>query len=151
MIENDFLGIVYIIVYVGAIAILFLFVIIILKVERISAINNFYYVVNSLYFVPAFFFFFFFYFNTTSNILSFSFFSWVHIIEFLPVVEKFSQVLYVFYFFPLFIVGLVLLLAIIVAVVIGNKPKSEYGFTNNQQLPFQVSRNLYSSPVVFIA
>ena len=130
----EFLGIFLIIIYVGAISILFLFVIMMLKLKRIENISN------TQSFIVIIFFFFqlitIIPISLTEN--NFYLINWVNYLDTLTNVHSFGQILYTYYFIFILILGLVLLLALISAVIL-TLPK--LSIKNEQYLYKQLSRN----------
>jgi NADH-quinone oxidoreductase subunit J len=147
LLECEFLALLFIVVYVGAIAVLFLFSIMMLesKLDNLSK--------NSVKYVPVGFVFSFsllipllyeislhfennyeinhFYLNTYQN--------WYDLIDSVSDVEVYGQILYSYYVLQFLISGLILLLIIVGAVYLTNNFAVQY--TTNQSSFKQLSRN----------
>lgn len=147
ILECEFLALLFIVVYVGAIAVLFLFSIMMLesKLDNLSK--------NSIKYVPVGFVFSFsllvpllyeislhfendyeinhFYLNTYQN--------WYDLIDSISDVEVYGQILYSYYVLQFLIAGLILLLIIIGAVYLTNTFVVQH--TTNQSSFKQLSRN----------
>jgi len=152
VLQLEFIPLTFIIVYVGAIAILFLFVVMMLDIKVTSKSNDFFkYIpvgglVGSLFIFGVF--------NTLSN--SFvtpknsdfvnSFVSWVSTIDKVTNLEALGQLLYTYYFIYFLIAGMILLVAMVGAIVL----TLQFNKTVKNQLIFrQLSRNADSA--VFLA
>lgn len=147
LMECEFLGLLFIIVYVGAIAVLFLFAVMMLESKQNNLAKN---LIKYLPLGTVFGLFFFsqlfykvtsyfkvvpyldcFYFNKYQN--------WYDLIDSLNEVEVFGQVLYSYFVFQVLIAGLILFLVLISVVHLTKNFKMEDGAIN--QLIFrQVSR-----------
>lgn len=147
LLECEFLALLFIVVYVGAIAILFLFAVMMLE----SKLNNL--SKNSMKYVPVGFVFSFFllipslreisihfennydnnyfYLNTYQN--------WYDLIDSISDVEVYGQVLYSYYVLQFLISGLILLLILIGVVYLTNTFVAQQ--TTDQSLFKQLSRN----------
>lgn len=142
----EFLAMVLLVVYVGAIAILFLFVVMMLNTRDLELNSNFY---NNYYVgIGLFFSVWFFSISVTvlkSSLLSYypcytSYFDiilWLPKIDPLTNIEAFSKLLYTYYF-PLFIIaGLVLLVSMIGSIVLTINHKQE---VKRQRIFEQINR-----------
>ncbi len=130
----EFLGIFLIIIYVGAISILFLFVIMMLKLKQIEVISN-----KQSFFVTFLLFFQLITFLPIPFIENnFLFINWHLILDNFTNVNCFGQLLYTYYFIFILIVGIILLLALICSVIL-TMPKIIY--KNEQKIYKQLSRN----------
>jgi NADH-quinone oxidoreductase subunit J len=146
LLECEFMALIFVIIYVGAISVLFLFVIIMLNLKTTNSLkdlvkylptNNFLALVFSLEiliiilesFKPNYYF----------NSLLFNFnVNWLYKLDYITDLKALGQILYTHYVFQFLIVGMILLIAIIGAVALTFNPKICYGTTQN---PFrQVSR-----------
>lgn len=147
LLECEFLAILFIIVYVGAIAVLFLFAIMMLE----SKLNNL--LKNSMKYTPVSFIFIFFllipllfeisiHFENTSD-FSFYYFNiyqnWYDLTDSISDVEIYGQVLYSYYVLQFLISGLILLLILIGVVYLTNSYNKQ--FIRDQSLFKQLSRN----------
>jgi NADH-quinone oxidoreductase subunit J len=152
VLQLEFIPLTFIIVYVGAIAILFLFVVMMLDIKVTSKSNDFFkYIpvgglVGSLFIFGVF--------NTLSNSfvapknsdLLNSFVSWVSTIDKVTNLEALGQLLYTYYFIYFLIAGMILLVAMVGAIVL----TLQFNKTVKTQLIFrQLSRNADSA--VFLA
>ena len=147
LLECEFLALLFIIIYVGAIAILFLFIVMMLE----SKLNNL--LKNSMKYIPVGFVFSFFlltplfreisihfenscdsncfYLNTYQN--------WYDLIDSIMDIEVYGQVLYSYYVLQFLISGLVLLLVLVGTVYLTNTFVTQQ--TTDQSLFKQLSRN----------
>jgi NADH-quinone oxidoreductase subunit J len=119
LVNIEFLGLLYLIIYVGAIAILFLFIIMMINVKNLVRFNL-YYTVGSILLgliilgssfysaLPSLF----------NNINLFSNYSAVSNIDILPLSFVFGQVLYNYYLSCILLAGLILLVALIGAIIL---------------------------------
>ena len=146
----DFLGILLLLVYVGAIAILFLFMIMMLNVKKIENENNSYLIIGLIIFSIFFIYFLYFIFNIfilyipnflLFDINNYSFINYNTIIdEFnnIFIVKKIGIFLFLDYYLLLFFSGILLLIALIGAIFLTNfkkgySTKTQYNqcFRNN--------------------
>ena len=161
IIEIDFIALLFFIVYVGAIAILFLFVIIILnlKDENSSTIiskieikkqNTNTFKLN----FSVFFFCIFFIFKLKQDIIenkdkfkckTIIIDQWTCYLDNLNLIDIFGQTLYSFYFFEILIVGLILILALLGTVILSKNDNIIYKSNYKQDIPTQLSRNAISA------
>jgi NADH-quinone oxidoreductase subunit J len=147
LLECEFLALLFIIVYVGAIAILFLFIVMMLE----SKLNNL--LKNNMKYIPVGFVFSFFlliplfreisihfensfdsdcfYLNTYQN--------WYDLIDSITDIEVYGQVLYSYYVLQFLISGLILLLILVGIVYLTNNFVTQQ--TTDQSLFKQLSRN----------
>jgi NADH-quinone oxidoreductase subunit J len=147
LVETEFLALLFLIVYVGAIAVLFLFVIIILNLKEPISTNPVFFltesdkqnvVIFSYIFVILFF--------QTLSLFSFDFVSlqknvdyfpvnyteWVFYLDFFPNIELFGQLVYTYFFFYFLVAGFILLVAMVSSVVLTAQKKNN----NKRQLAF---------------
>ncbi|MBC8302496.1 MAG: NADH-quinone oxidoreductase subunit J [Pelagibacterales bacterium] len=158
LIECEFVSFLFLIIYVGAIAIFFLFVVMMLDVKISEAPNDY-----IQFFVFGFIFTFFFIllimlvssdtFTLNSYIknvihMDINYYSnWYYKIDYLSEVKSLGQVIYTFYVLQFLIAGFILLLA-----VIGSTSLTSTGvyIGSKNQTPFkQISRNLKNAINVF--
>ena len=126
--QAEYLGIVYVVVYVGAIAVLFLFVVMMLDFKQGSSIYNYKteYFFSSLFFLVLFFlylinFFYKIYFITEGSEFensSFIYKEWVSLIDAVSDLSVLGHLLYGHYFLYLMFCGLLLLIAMMGAIVL---------------------------------
>lgn len=139
LLECEFMALIFIIIYVGAISVLFLFVIIMLNLKTTNSLkdlvkylptNNFLVLIFSLEllmiifenFKPNHYF----------NSLLFNFnINWFYKLDYITDLEALGQILYTHYVFQFLIVGMILLIAIIGAVTLTFNYKIYYGITQN--------------------
>tara|TARA_Y100000815_G_scaffold274616_1_gene309319 strand:+ start:293 stop:895 length:603 start_codon:yes stop_codon:yes gene_type:complete len=149
--ELEFLGLLLLIIYVGAIAVLFLFVVMMLNVP----VNRVYF--SSVHFFFFFFFFFlsFFLFSTFSfEIASFEhsfYLVWFYSFDSVQNVLLMANVLYSFYFVPFLIAGFILLVAIVGAILLTlnrNLVLKNNTFAKKQLVYQQLSRD--SKKAIFL-
>lgn len=152
VLQLEFIPLTFIIVYVGAIAILFLFVVMMLDIKVTSKSNDFFkYIpvgglVGSLFIFEIF--------NTLSKsfvipkstVLVDNFVSWVSTVDKVTNLEALGQLLYTYYFIYFLIAGIILLVAMVGAIVL----TLQFNKTVKNQLIFrQLSRSADSA--VFLA
>lgn len=144
MLECEFLALLFIVIYVGAIAVLFLFVIMMLDTKSINLSKN------VIKYIPAGFIFFVFFlipvlnlvsdhFNT--NFLTNSFYfnkyrNWYDMVDSVSDVEVYGQVLYSYFVLHFLIVGFILLLVLVGVVYLTNN------FNKSQILEQSISKQL---------
>ena len=147
--EIEFLSIMLIIIYVGAIAILFLFVVMMLDIHYLPQNIN-----EKLGYLPLTFFIGFLFLIETFLILSktfppsFSFFyqfcseknyfNWIQNLDFITNTETIGQILYTYYNIFFLISGIILLIALLGAVTLTIKEKKK---VNQQKIYKQLSRH----------
>ena len=126
--QAEYLGIVYIVVYIGAIAVLFLFVVMMLDFKSGSSLYD----VNTEYFLSSFFFLilFFFYLYTffvnqisffeASNFSNSTYFykSWIYLLNSFTDIASIGFVLYSYYMVYFFLCGLLLFVAMVGAIIL---------------------------------
>jgi NADH-quinone oxidoreductase subunit J len=152
VLQLEFIPLTFIIVYVGAIAILFLFVVMMLDIKVTSKSNDFFKytpvggLVGSLFIFEVF--------NTLDKsfvtpektILTDNFVSWVSAVDKVTNLEALGQLLYTYYFIYFLIAGMILLVAMVGAIVL----TLQFNKTVKNQLIFrQLSRSADSA--VFLA
>ena len=133
----EFLSILLIIIYVGAIAVLFLFVIMMLDIQifqkninenfgylPISLLISFIFFIEILYILNQIFLPYNFFLNKNFYYL-FSYNQWINSIDFIQNTETLGQILYTYYFFFFLLSGLILLIPLIGAVVLTLKKKKK--------------------------
>lgn len=144
ILECEFLALLFIIIYVGAIAVLFLFAVMMLesKLQNLKQ-NSIKYIPISLIFIYVFFLsleMFDCFIDLSSGIFNLNkYHDWYRIMDFVTDVEVYGQVLYSYFVLQLLIAGLILLLALIGVVYLTSSSKKLY----KEQSDFkQLSRTL---------
>lgn len=146
LLESEFIALIFIIIYVGAIAVLFLFVVMMLDLKTISLTKDAfkYFPVGSfvglVFFVEIIFILFQ---NYKLNpyfggFLTNYYSNWFDKIDLFSELVVLGQILYTFYVLPFLITGLILLLAVVGAVVL--TIKSPKGLVKEQKDYRQLSR-----------
>lgn len=153
LIEAEFIGLLFLVVYVGAIAVLFLFVIIILNLK---AEISFKFQTKNLYvdyypisiFLVIFFFTNFYFLKKsllTFKVESFleepNYLEWVYQVDNIQSLTIFGQTLYTFYFYYLLISGFVLLVSIIGAIALTSQKNQQLNFDKKQHVSSQLARD----------
>nr|QFO87201.1 NADH dehydrogenase subunit 6 [Eustigmatos cf. polyphem] len=152
LIEIEFISLLFILVYVGAIAVLFLFVVMMLDI-KISVFDKDYMIYLPLGLFLGFIFFFEVFMSLYQNFLpsvnvtnSHIYMNWILSVDNLSNIETLGQLLYTYYFFYFLIAGIILLIPMIGAIVLtlnfSFKSKAQYEFA-------QILRNKKNS--VYIA
>lgn len=131
----DFIGTLLLLVYVGAIAILFLFIIMMLNIKRIEYENNTYFLVCLLIFCMFFLYFIYFFFDFfityTPTYLSFSFEE--DLTEDPTILIIIGQLLFLEYYIILFFSGILLLISLIGSIFLTNFKKGYSSKTQHNQ------------------
>jgi NADH-quinone oxidoreductase subunit J len=141
LLECEFMALIFVIIYVGAISVLFLFVIIMLNLKTTNLLKdlakyililtkNYLVLLFSLEliiiifenFKPNYYF--------TSILFNFNE-NWFYRLDYITDLKALGQILYTYYVFQFLIVGIILLIAIIGAVILTFNPKSYYGTIQN--------------------
>jgi NADH-quinone oxidoreductase subunit J len=161
-IEADVLGLLFLVVYVGAIAVLFLFVVIILDLKRRS--------LSSAQFIPilpavgvlSFVFFFEFFLilgrssPRTSRLgqpnfnISWEFFNWFLFLDSFSPLEPLGQTLYSFYVLAFLLGGLVLLIALVGALILTLPSIGSNLVVKRQLITYQLGRRLDTTNSFFL-
>jgi NADH-quinone oxidoreductase subunit J len=152
VLQLEFIPLTFIIVYVGAIAILFLFVVMMLDIKVTSKSNDFFKYLPIGGLVGGLFIFevlntlnYSFIIPNKSNIVN-TFTSWISTVDKVTNLEALGQLLYTYYFIYFLISGIILLVAMLGAIVL----TLQFNKTVKNQLIFrQLSRNADSA--VFLA
>lgn len=150
LLNVDFMGLLFLMIYVGAIAVLFLFVVMMLNIKKIEKDNSFYLTVGSFILLFYFlqFFFIFFYdslvylprvFSMDLNSYFFSNFHFLDESMRFMLIKKMGFLLYYEYFFFLIFAALILFTAMLGAIYLTNE-KQGYSMRHQYQ---QLSRNHY--------
>ena len=150
LLNVDFLGLLFLMIYVGAIAVLFLFVVMMLNIKKIEKDNSFYLTVGIFILVFYFlqFFFIFFYdslvyiprlFFLDMNSFFFSSFHYLDESMRFMLIKKMGFLLYYEYFFFLIFAALTLFAAMLGAIYLTNE---KHGYSMRHQYQ-QLSRNHY--------
>ena len=151
LLECEFISLLFLIIYVGAIAVLFLFVIMMLDIKIVESpkdISKYFplgFIIGGLFFFE----FFFVILNTfkinpyklgkLGDELSNFYLNWYNKIDVLTDIKSLGQVLYTHYILQLLIIGLILLLAVVGSVVL---TMTNFYIKSKKQVLFkQVSRN----------
>lgn len=117
----EFLALTYVVVYVGAVAVLFLFIIMMLDIRMKKNFFNkykffiYFFLVSSIY---IFFVFILFYLNNTFFTATYSNVDTLFLVDTLSNIEIFGQVLYNYHFVNFLIAGVILLIALVGCVCI---------------------------------
>lgn len=149
----EFLGFLYLIIYVGAIAILFLFVIMLIDLSSLNIRNHFgkFYILTPIIFIT----FFLFYEQTfLMNTVSFPFLfnthifyyqSWLSFLNFYSDILLFGTIIYTQYFVAFLLITLLFFISLIGALLIINRIeliyKSKFIFIKNQDVSEQLGRS----------
>jgi len=152
VLQLEFIPLTFIIVYVGAIAILFLFVVMMLDIKVTSKSNDFFKYLPIGGLIGGLFIFevlntlnYSFIIPNKSNIVN-TFTSWISTVDKVTNLEALGQLLYTYYFIYFLISGIILLVAMLGAIVL----TLQFNKTVKNQLIFrQLSRNADSA--VFLA
>jgi NADH-quinone oxidoreductase subunit J len=148
MIEVEYLAMVFLVVYVGAIAVLFLFVVMMLapKLETTSHSDNF----GLFPFVPLVFILF----GELSLVgdqkgplFRNEATSWIQQLDGYAHIESIGQVLYTYYFYYLIVAGLVLLMALVGAIVL-TLPNPQKGLDSFNSITPPSLANFSTQPVM---
>lgn len=138
--EVEFVSLLFILVYVGAIAVLFLFVVMMLEIKVTKSENEFFVIAPLGIFLGLIFFFEIFlsldesfapFFPSTDIYVN-----WLSSLDSLNNLEVLGQLLYTYYFFYFLIAGIILLVAMIGAIVLtlNFKQKAKHQFVFKQIL-----------------
>lgn len=156
LLEYEFLALIFIIIYVGAIAVLFLFVVMMLDIKNLNVTKDslkyfpfgsfigLIFVIEILLVISN---------NFKSNpyftsFLSNSYTNWLDKIDLFTELESFGQLLYSFYMLQFLIAGLILLLAVIGAVVLTLTTINQSRLVKKQTIFKQLSRNFKNSLLI---
>ena len=150
LLNVDFMGLLFLMIYVGAIAVLFLFIVMMLNIKKIEKDNSFYLTVGSFILLFYFlqFFFIFFYdslvylpkvFSMNLNSFFFSSFNFLDESMRFMLIKKMGILIYYEYFFFLVFAALTLFAAMLGAIYLTNE-KQGYSMRHQYQ---QLSRNHY--------
>lgn len=147
----DFLALIFLMVYVGAIAVLFLFVVMMLNIKTIEW-HEFLFRYLPIGILLWFFLVFEIHWVLNSNMVAFpdlsnipNYINWIKEVNYLTNVEVIGDVMYTVYAFPFILASLVLLVAMVGAIVL-----TMYSRTNlkRQSLMYQLHRN-YSDAIKY--
>lgn len=126
MLECEFLALIFIVIYVGAIAVLFLFAVMMLdaKLQNLTR-NIFKYIPVGFLFalgflIPILFQVFLTTLTTKNSIIEDNYINWYDLIDSTTDVEVYGQVLYSYFVLPFLVVGLILLVVLIGVVYLTN-------------------------------
>lgn len=136
--QIDFLALIFIVIYVGAIAILFLFVVMMLNVKfnplENSALNPFFVSTSFLFFVLLYMFF-----SQTFNFETVKLFQFEQNIDILNNIDSLGQFLFNYFLCCFLVAGLILLIAVIGAIILTLNFSSN---RKNQLIFRQLSRSI---------
>jgi NADH:ubiquinone oxidoreductase subunit 6 (subunit J) len=149
LLEVEFLAMVFLVVYVGAIAILFLFVVMMLNIKITRDSNDLFrylpigiiigliflmeiFLITSKDYVPL----------LDTNLSSIGFIEWTKTINSTSNAEVIGQLMYTYYFYFFLVAGFILLVAMIGAIILTMQAQAN---VKRQQVFQQVSRNLESA------
>lgn len=146
LLESEFMALIFIIIYVGAISVLFLFVIIMLNIKFTSSIKDIlkYFPIGNflgLVFLIEILFIIFDHFkaNYYNNSFLFNFnINWFYKLDYITDLKALGQILYTHYVPQFLVAGTVLLIAVIGAVILTLSPRKIY--VKTQDTFRQVSR-----------
>lgn len=148
LVEVEFIAMLLIIVYIGAIAVLFLFVVIMLDTRVVQGNSLNFQITPIIFFFSVIFLFELYFFSSSiftflaKGNMSENYKVWVSSIDSQTNIELLGGVLYSYYFFFFLVAGLVLLVAIIGAVIISLETKTTDYKNSKQELIFeQLSRS----------
>lgn len=138
LLDFEFLAIIFLIIYVGAIAVLFLFVVMMLNIRVLELTESFFRYLPISLIIMIIFFFEIFYLNSSfSNIsLNYSnlqFSDWSNFLNFLENIKVLSSILFVFDFYLFILSGLILLLALVSAIAL----TYTFSYSNKRQLIYK--------------
>jgi NADH:ubiquinone oxidoreductase subunit 6 (subunit J) len=147
LLESEFMALIFIIIYVGAISVLFLFVIIMLDLKTQTSFKNIYKFFpfnNLLVFLFLFSIFTVIYNNYNKNFYYNNFLfnfniNWLYKLDYITDLNLLGQILYTHYVVQFLMLGMILLLAVLGAVALTYN-KNKFLYKNNQSTFRQVSR-----------
>jgi NADH-quinone oxidoreductase subunit J len=149
LLNAEFLAFTIILVYIGAVAVLFLFVVMMLDIKQITKYDkNIFFLIPSnliigiIIFVEIYLILFkdlTFNLNPTLGIDNLIYINWFDLINSMSNIEMIGQIMYTYYFIYLFQAGLILLLAMIGAIVLTMSTNSN---SRRQHISEQISRNV---------
>ena len=147
LVEHEFMALIFVIIYIGAISVLFLFVILMLDIKAKNSFKKFYEYfsfINLLILVFLFSFFVLIFDNFTKNyyINNFLFnfnINWFYKIECMTDLKALGQILYTHYVVQFLVLGMILLIAVIGAVALTFNSNTK-NFISSQNIFRQVSR-----------
>ena len=152
LVEGDVLGLLFLIVYVGAIAVLFLFVVIILDLKRRSLSSDQFIPIFPSVLILGFVFFFEFFLilirraPIDESLLlplsnsSWEFFNWFLSLDSFSPLVPLGQILYTSYVISFLIGGLVLLIALVGALILTLPPLGSNNEVKRQLINYQLAR-----------
>jgi NADH-quinone oxidoreductase subunit J len=143
MLNAEFLALIFLVVYVGAIGVIFLFVVMMLDVKFFAAEKQYiqYLPAAALIFVVFATEVFLVFDNQLISLFepsSISYFNWVEVIDNVTNIQTLAQILYTHYFYFFILAGFILLVALVGAIVL-TLQRSEN--LRRQQISHQISRN----------
>ena len=133
LLECEFIALMFIIIYVGAIAVLFIYVVFMLDLKNTASQSSNNNTLSMIFYVSFIFFFVIilsyfttfilngysnFSYSTGLNFYNNNYFNWFFNLDFLTELHVFGQLIYTFYIFQFLLVGFILLLAVIGAVLL---------------------------------
>jgi NADH-quinone oxidoreductase subunit J len=142
LLEIEFISLLFILVYVGAIAVLFLFVVMMLDIKITKSEKDFlvYLPMGSflgiIFFMEVFLTFQENFVPLLPNNTSFFYTNWLLSVDLFPTINMLGQILYSYYFFYFLIAGIILLVAMVGAIVLtlNFKQKAKHQFVFRQIL-----------------
>ena len=156
LLEIEFISLLFLIVYVGAIAVLFLFVVIMLNIQTHSQKYisfNFFIIILFSFFICCFFFFEIFLviiqdLNFIVNKFNYNYTQWFGFYDSFKELYMFGQLLYSYYFYFFLFAGIILLVAIIGVIILTMEWQSVV-FYKKQKIHTQLSRKVFNSVFLF--
>lgn len=121
--NSEFIALIFILIYVGAISVLFLFIIMMIHIKRYSILQNSVFFISITTVLSFFFCFLVIYIilNDSVFLIENSFLpytDWIAISQEISILESLGNVLYSYYFYYFILIGLILLLAMIGSIIL---------------------------------
>jgi NADH:ubiquinone oxidoreductase subunit 6 (subunit J) len=147
----EFVPLIFIIVYVGAIAVLFLFVVMMLDIKLTSKTNDLFKYIPFGFLVGSFFILEILYvlnddFCAPQKLINEDFFFWFMCVDTISNIECLGQLLYTYYFIYFLVSGMILLVAMVGSIVLTLNPNKK---VKSQTLYKQLSRS--ANKAIFLA
>jgi len=144
ILKMEFLAIIFLVIYVGAIAVLFLFIIMMLNVRLIETnehlLSYFPFVLSIILLILLQTFFATYKLYKFSNFKIYNFNSWIELLFFNSNIKIIGNTLYTFYFYLFLFCGLILLVAMISSIVVTSNIKTSNNL-KKQNIFKQISIN----------
>lgn len=143
----DFLALTFLVVYIGAIAVLFLFVVMMLNIKIAETSKSqflflpFNLIISILFLIQVTFIVFY-TFHTDTTITYNNFFELINYIDNFSNIYSIGQTLFLFYFFPFIIIAFILLISLVGSIILTLQHKSN---TRRQLIFKQISRKSTTS------